>query len=58
MVQSTTAQTAHENSPLMESRRGADSDIEFSGDHVEGKNLDDSSKSGWYLFLLTISIGG
>lgn len=53
-----TAQTVHENSPLMESLREASSDIEWDGDYVEGKDLDDSSKSGWYLFLLTISIGG
>lgn len=57
MIKST-AQTVHENSPLMESRRGASSDVELDGGHVEGKDLDDSSKSGWYLFLLTISIGG
>lgn len=52
------AQTVNEHSPLMESRRGNDFDGGFVGGHVEGKDLDDSSKSGWYLFLLTISIGG
>lgn len=57
MIQST-AQTVHENSPLMELRREASSDVELDGDYVEVKGLDDSSKSGWYLFLLTISIGG
>lgn len=57
MIQSI-AQTVHENSPLMELRRGTSSDVELDGDYVEGKDLDDSSKSGWYLFLLTISIGG
>jgi hypothetical protein len=58
MVHSTTAQTVHEHSPLMELRRGNDSDPRFVGDHVEGKDLDDSSKTEWYLFLLTVSIGG
>jgi alpha-amylase/alpha-mannosidase (GH57 family) len=58
MVHSTTEQAVHEHSPLMESRRENDSDGGFVGGQVEGKDLDDSSKSGWYLFLLTISIGG
>jgi hypothetical protein len=57
MIQST-EHTVHENSPLMELRREASSDVELDGDYVEVKDLDDSSKSGWYLFLLTISIGG
>lgn len=57
MIQSI-AQTVHENSPLMESPREASADVEWDGDYVEGKDLDDSSKSEWYLFLLTISIGG
>ncbi|GLI79749.1 hypothetical protein PoHVEF18_008090 [Penicillium ochrochloron] len=58
MVHSTTEQTVHEHSPLMESRRGNDFDGGFVEGQVEGKDLDDSSKSEWYLFLLTISIGG
>ncbi|KAJ5381232.1 uncharacterized protein N7496_003660 [Penicillium cataractarum] len=54
-----TAHTVHESSPLMESRRRSDSDVQLGGyGEVEDKDLDDSSKSGWYLFLLTISIGG
>lgn len=48
----------HENSPLMESRRGRSCEIELDRGDIEGKDLDASSKSGWYLFLLTISIGG
>ncbi|KAJ5665457.1 uncharacterized protein N7477_007905 [Penicillium maclennaniae] len=41
----------HAGSPLMEERR----EIEHLRD-VDG--IDETSKSGWYLFLLTVSIGG
>ncbi|KAJ5176609.1 uncharacterized protein N7482_002486 [Penicillium canariense] len=43
----------------MESRHmGEDSGVEFVGRYADVKNVDESSKSGWYLFLLTVSIGG
>lgn len=54
----------NENSPLMEGRR-ADGGYEGGGDRFAETRQDrddldqhESSKSAWYLFLLTVSIGG
>jgi hypothetical protein len=42
----------HAGSPLMEGQR----EEAHSWAHADG--VDESSKSAWYLFLLTVSIGG
>ncbi|EPS34357.1 hypothetical protein PDE_09321 [Penicillium oxalicum 114-2] len=51
-------QRFNEHSPLMESRGGIDMEDDYLENHGMSKNVDESSKSEWYLFLLTISIGG
>ncbi|CAG8319264.1 unnamed protein product [Penicillium salamii] len=43
--------TSHERSPLMSTAPGEDG-------HGVRPRLDESSRSAWYLFLLTLSIGG
>ncbi|KAF7719582.1 Uncharacterized protein PECH_005495 [Penicillium ucsense] len=53
-----TKRSVNESSPLMETRFGIDLEDEYAESHAEGKVVDESSKSGWYMFLLTVSIGG
>lgn len=54
MGETNTFPVVHERSPLMSGRvEGVPGDYESPVEHV-----DESSKSSWYLFLLTVSIGG
>ena len=57
MGETNTLLVVHERSPLMPGRReDGVSDRDYAG--LPAEHVDESSKSSWYLFLLTVSIGG
>ncbi|KAJ5609678.1 hypothetical protein N7528_010245 [Penicillium herquei] len=57
MGETNTFSVVHETSPLMPARQeDGVSSRDYAGVPVE--HVDESSKSSWYLFLLTVSIGG